>query len=95
MFCLFPFQKREERQLELEKNHAFIDDERRKTMERLRQYKMVRSISLLLAKCCIFWAGGEKGGRDRWRTSFYVMAIMELVHVAWNGCIIGNPSEAG
>ena len=48
---------------------------------------------------------GEKGGRgplciamchnvlfDRWRTSFYVMAIMEWVHIAWTGCIIGNPS---
>ena len=32
----------------------------------------------------------------RWRTSFYVMAIiMEWVHFAWNWCITGNPSEAG
>ena len=31
--------------------------------------------------------GGRQGGRD-------VMAIMEWVHIAWNGCIIGNPSEA-
>ena len=22
-------------------------------------------------------------------------SIMERVHMAWNGCIIGNPSEAG
>ena len=28
------------------------------------------------------------GGRD-------VMAIMMWVHMAWNGCIIWNPSEAG
>ena len=27
------------------------------------------------------------GGRD-------VMAIMKWVHMAWNGCIMGNPSEA-
>ena len=31
--------------------------------------------------------GGREGGRD-------AMAIMNLVHMAWNGCIIGNPSEA-
>ena len=31
---------------------------------------------------------------DRWRTSFYVMAIMEWVHIVWNG-IIGNPGKAG
>ena len=30
---------------------------------------------------------GRKGGRD-------VMAIMEWVHTAWNGCIVGNLSEA-
>ena len=54
LICLFVLKKREERQLELEKNHAFIDDERRKTMERLRQYKMVRSVNGLLAKCAVF-----------------------------------------
>ena len=32
--------------------------------------------------------GGDERGRD-------VMAIMKWVHMAWNGCIIGNPSEAG
>ena len=31
---------------------------------------------------------GRMGGRD-------VMTIMAWVHMAWNGCIIGNPSEAG
>ena len=31
---------------------------------------------------------GRMGGRD-------VMAIMNWVNMAWNGCIIGNPSEAG
>ena len=41
---------------------------------------------------------GRKGGReegsnilfDRWRTYFYVIAIME-----WHGCIMWNPSEIG
>ena len=23
---------------------------------------------------------------DRWRSSFYLMAIMEWVHITWNGC---------
>ena len=32
---------------------------------------------------------------DTWNTSFYVMAIMEWVHIASIGCIIGKPSEAG
>ena len=32
--------------------------------------------------------GGSEGGRG-------VMAIMKLVHMAWNGCKIGNPSEVG
>ena len=32
---------------------------------------------------------------DRWRTSFYVIAIMDWVHMTWNGCIIGHPSEDG
>ena len=32
---------------------------------------------------------------DRWRFYFNVMASMEWVHIAWNGCIIGNLSEAG
>ena len=27
------------------------------------------------------------GGRD-------VMSLMKWVHMAWKGCIIGNPSEA-
>ena len=31
----------------------------------------------------------------RWMTRFYVMAIMDLVHMAWTRCIPGNPSEAG
>ena len=31
--------------------------------------------------------GGREGGRE-------VMAIMECVHMPWNGCIIGNPSKA-
>ena len=31
---------------------------------------------------------GGREGRD-------VMAIMKLVHMAWNGCTIGNSSEAG
>ena len=54
--------------------------------------------------------GGRDGGRDggplsvlrcvvmycltRGRHAFYVMAIMVWVHIAWIGCIIGNPSEA-
>ena len=29
-----------------------------------------------------------EGGMD-------VMAIMKWVHMVWNGCIIGNQSEAG
>ena len=31
------------------------------------------------------WEGGAREGRD-------VMTIMELVHMAWHGCIKGNPS---
>ena len=31
---------------------------------------------------------GGRGGRD-------VMAIMKWVHLVWNWCIMGNPSEAG
>ena len=46
---------------------------------------------------------GREGGRwmcfnvlfDMWMTSFYVLAIMESVHIAWNGCITGNLSPAG
>ena len=30
---------------------------------------------------------GREGGSD-------VMALMKWVHMAWKGCIIGNPSEA-
>ena len=29
---------------------------------------------------------------DRWRSSFYVMAIMEWVHITWNGCETVNRS---
>ena len=32
---------------------------------------------------------------DMWRTSFYLLSIMEWVHIAWIGCMLGNPSEAG
>ena len=35
---------------------------------------------------------GRMGGREGWMD---VMAIMKWVHMAWNRCIIGNPSEAG
>ena len=31
---------------------------------------------------------------DRWMRWFYVMAIMDWVHMAWTWCIIGNPSKA-
>ena len=42
--------------------------------------------------------GGKKGGRDEREGGTGgrdVMVIMKWVHMAWNGCIIGNPSEAG
>ena len=32
---------------------------------------------------------------DRWRSSFYVMAIMEWVHITWNGCETVNRSWLG
>ena len=32
---------------------------------------------------------------DRWMIWFYVMAIMDWVHMSYAWCIIGNPSEAG
>ena len=35
------------------------------------------------------------GGRDGWEGGRDVMAFMTLVHMAWNGCIIVNLSEAG
>ena len=35
------------------------------------------------------------GGRDGWEGGRDVMAIIKWVHMAWNGCIIGNSSEAG
>ena len=38
--------------------------------------------------------GGKKGRREG-REGWDVMAIMKWVHIAWNGCIIGNPSYAG
>ena len=38
---------------------------------------------------------GRMGGRDGWEGERDVMAIMKWVHMAWNGCIIGTPSETG
>ena len=41
---------------------------------------------------------GGTGGKDGWeggRDGRDVLEIMKWVHMAWNGCIIGNTSEAG
>ena len=37
---------------------------------------------------------GLEGGTDGREGRRDVMAIMKSVHMAWNGCIIVNPSEA-
>ena len=44
--------------------------------------------------------GGKKGGRDDRRDGEMdgrdvIVEIMKWVHMAWNGCMIGNLSEAG
>ena len=41
------------------------------------------------------WREGRTGGKEVREGGRDVMAIMKLVHMAWNGCIIGNQSEAG
>ena len=48
--------------------------------------------------------GGKRGGRDEreggdertdGRDGWDVVAIMKWVHMAWNGCIIGNRAKPG
>ena len=43
--------------------------------------------SELVCKLCIVMR--RNGLVDRWMTQFYVMAVMDWVHMAWTWCIVG------